>query len=47
MCLVFFVEIGDWCCVLIKEVIFDGLVDVYYVDFGNIKKLFVLNIKVC
>ncbi|XP_068709889.1 tudor domain-containing 6-like isoform X2 [Montipora foliosa] len=45
LCAALFAETGDWCRAMVKGVTADGLVDVYYVDFGNTEKLPVSRIQ--
>lgn len=45
LCAALFAETGDWCRAMVKGVTADGLVDVYYVDFGNTEKVPVSRIQ--
>lgn len=45
LCVVYFVESGDWCRVFIMEVFVDGFVYVYYFDYGNIEMVLLVRVR--
>ena len=44
-CAAHFAKTGDWCRALVREITSDGLVQVYYVDYGNTEKLPISSIQ--